>query len=230
MEIVTPFESATHCVQGDRVVPGSMVVPVVRILKAEMALLCDKFTTNFVTALKDSVDKRLSHYEQYDAFLTAAALDPWFKLQWCTVAEKVTRKADLISKASKASTATPATERVTATTDEPPAKKRRGFFSSLIDNPRIATTSISIESEIQDYLSTACIPEESDPLIFWKVNQKQFPSLAKLVPNYLCIPASSAPVERLFSIAGKIFRPERCRLADKNFQQLMFLRCNGRDY
>ena len=40
--------------------------------------------------------------------------------------------------------------------------------------------------------------------------------------------ARNPPVERLFSIAGKIFRPERCRLADKHFQQLMFLRCNGR--
>ena len=50
--------------------------------------------------------------------------------------------------------------------------------------------------------------------------------LSKMVQNYLCIPAD--PVERLFSIAGKIFRPERCRLADKHFQQLMFLRCNGR--
>ena len=46
------------------------------------------------------------------------------------------------------------------------------------------------------------------------------------LPYYLSVPASSAPVERLFSIAGKVFRPERCRLTDKNFETLMFIRSN----
>ena len=54
----------------------------------------------------------------------------------------------------------------------------------------------------------------------------KYPALAKLVPLYLCIPASFAPVERLFSIAGKVFRPDRCRLKDKTFEELMFIRCN----
>ena len=31
---------------------------------------------------------------------------------------------------------------------------------------------------------------------------------------------------RLFSVAGKIFRPDGCCLTDKRFEELMFLRCN----
>ena len=38
--------------------------------------------------------------------------------------------------------------------------------------------------------------------------------------------AESAPVEQLFSVAGKVFCPERCRLKDTTFQKLMFLKCN----
>ena len=34
-------------------------------------------------------------------------------------------------------------------------------------------------------------------------------------------------VERLFSIAGKVFTPDRCRLKDSRFEQLMFIRCNN---
>ena len=37
---------------------------------------------------------------------------------------------------------------------------------------------------------------------------------------------SSAAVERLFSIAGKIYQRDRCRLSDSRLEQLMFIRSN----
>ena len=44
--------------------------------------------------------------------------------------------------------------------------------------------------------------------------------MSKLAERYLSVPASSGPVEQLFSIAGKIFCPERCRLTDTVFEKL----------
>ena len=44
----------------------------------------------------------------------------------------------------------------------------------------------------------------------------------------LGISASSAAMERLFNIAGKVIRPDRCRLTDNTFQKLMFIRCNNK--
>ena len=41
--------------------------------------------------------------------------------------------------------------------------------------------------------------------------------------------AFPAPVERLFSVAGKVFRPEGNRLSDEFFETLMVIRCNGGD-
>ena len=39
--------------------------------------------------------------------------------------------------------------------------------------------------------------------------------------------AKSAPVECLFRIAGKVFRPERCSLKDDTFEKLnMMIKCN----
>lgn len=70
-------------------------------------------------------------------------------------------------------------------------------------------------------LSKPCLTEDADPLVFWKENQSSFPNLAALACKYLAIPASSAPVERIFSIAGKSFPPERCCLNDKTFEELM---------
>ena len=67
-DILTPFESATHCLQGDRVVTGNMVVPCVRILKVELDALYTKYSSKSVLAVKDSVHKRLSHYKEHDVF------------------------------------------------------------------------------------------------------------------------------------------------------------------
>ena len=66
-----------------------------------------------------------------------------------------------------------------------------------------------------------------NPLTFWKENERKFPVLAKLAREFFGVPSSSSPVERLFSIAGKVFTPDRCRLKDNRFEQLMFIRCNN---
>lgn len=231
VEILTPFETATQCIQGDKVITSSMVVPCVRVLKSTMENLCQKYTSKFVSTLKASVHKRLSKYEEYDAFLLASALDPRFKLKWCTTSTEYDNvKAKLIQKLDTGfvDVTTDSTESnmIDMQDNEPPTKKAKTFFSSLIDRPADSTTTDKIDELVEEYLRTPCLAQEEDPLVFWKNNQERFPALAKIAPNFLCIPASSAPVERLFSIAGKVFRPDRCRLTDKSFEELMFIRCN----
>ena len=61
---------------------------------------------------------------------------------------------------------------------------------------------------------------------FWKDCTDTYPKLTILTMKYLAVPASSDPVERLFSIAGKVFRPDRYNLSDKTFEIPMFLRAN----
>ena len=63
-----------------------------------------------------------------------------------------------------------------------------------------------------------------NPLTFWKENERKFPVLAKLAREFFGVPSSSSPVEQLFSIAGKVFTPDRCRLKDSRFEQLI---CNN---
>ena len=61
---------------------------------------------------------------------------------------------------------------------------------------------------------------------YWQHHASEFPTLSKLARQSLTIPTSSAPVERLFSVAGKIFRPDRCSFKDTTFETLMFLCMN----
>ncbi len=105
-------------------------------------------------------------------------------------------------------------------------KPRHSFFDDLMQDSTYSPSSNEVETLIEEYLSTPNLPQEDDPLIYWKTHNKIYSCMSIHVPQFLCIPASSAPVERLFSIAGKTFRPERCRLSDKTFEMLMFVKCN----
>uniref|UniRef100_A0A3B4ZNS1 Uncharacterized protein n=1 Tax=Stegastes partitus TaxID=144197 RepID=A0A3B4ZNS1_9TELE len=65
--------------------------------------------------------------------------------------------------------------------------------------------------------------------IFTKTNmakERNVPHLHKLALKVLTVPASSAPVERVFSRGGIIMRPHRSRLGHKMLQSLMLLKCN----
>jgi len=55
---------------------------------------------------------------------------------------------------------------------------------------------------------------------------EQYSSLNPLFATVFCIPASSAPVERVFSKSGLIMRPHRARMSDSMLETLVFLACN----
>ena len=57
--------------------------------------------------------------------------------------------------------------------------------------------------QVERYLQEPCIEMENKCLHYWNENEAECPHLSKLAKIYVCIPATSAPVKRLFSIAGK---------------------------
>ena len=61
------------------------------------------------------------------------------------------------------------------------------------------------------------------PLVWWKDNQKHYPRLAR---KFLCIPATSVPSERAFSVAGHVVNEKRACLLPENINMLVFLGAN----
>ena len=55
---------------------------------------------------------------------------------------------------------------------------------------------------------------------------KFFNKLFPLAMGTLSVPATSAPVERVFSRGGIIMRPHRAQLSDKLLSNLIFLKCD----
>jgi hypothetical protein len=61
------------------------------------------------------------------------------------------------------------------------------------------------------------------PFSWWKVNQFKFPLLAHLAHQLLCIPATSAPSEHVFSNAGLTIAKDHARLTPQTANELVFL-------
>ena len=93
----------------------------------------------------------------------------------------------------------------------------------MAEQEHVVESNEDTNGDIQRYLASSCLPICTNPAIYWKENSNEYPSLTPVAREYLSIQSSSTPVEMLFSIAGKLFIPERCRLKDKLFEQLMFV-------
>jgi hypothetical protein len=62
----------------------------------------------------------------------------------------------------------------------------------------------------------------------WKAvqDENKFAIMHKLLEKVFCSPATSAPVERVFSHSGLFMRPNRARMGDRMLSDLVFLKCN----
>ena len=62
----------------------------------------------------------------------------------------------------------------------------------------------SANREVENYLDLGVIKVPSDviPMDWWKVQNHQFPRIAKLARKWLCVTATSTPSERVFSNCG----------------------------
>ena len=87
------------------------------------------------------------------------------------------------------------------------------------------------KQQLHSYLQDTRDPDlastyDGNALHFWDTKKIKYPALHHLALRVLAIPASSAPVERVFSRGGLIMRPHRARLSSDNLAKLIFLKCN----
>jgi len=78
------------------------------------------------------------------------------------------------------------------------------------------------ENKINAYLELVSTRQFSNALDFWRCHEPQFPILSQIAKKYLGVQASSACVERMFSIAGHIFTNKRRRTGVNLFENPSF--------
>jgi len=60
-------------------------------------------------------------------------------------------------------------------------------------------------------------------LTWWKYNERKYKLSSILAARLLCIPATSAPSEFVFSVVGLTIAKDRARLASETANELIFL-------
>ena len=69
--------------------------------------------------------------------------------------------------------------------------------------------------------------DTDDILKWWKTQRETFPRLSQLARFVFAIPATSAPSERIFSLAGLTLNVKRSRLAPSAVDKIIFVHENA---
>lgn len=101
------------------------------------------------------------------------------------------------------------------------AKKKRNIFERLHQHRSSLASKEKNIDEIEHYISTPAISEKENSLSFWRQNEDRYPVLSVLALKYLSMPATSASVERLFSVGGSIISSRRSSMAIETAEKLI---------
>lgn len=82
------------------------------------------------------------------------------------------------------------------------------------------------ENEVDIYFNLKTAKLGSNPLHWWKNNEKRFPILCELSKEFFGISATSVPSERLFSDVGNVITNKRSSLKPEKVEKLIFLKRN----
>lgn len=149
--------------------------------------------------------------------LLAAATLPKFKLRWMKEQERRDAVKTLLISECRALSPDSEDEQVSRTL--PPKHQKPDLSSSEKDFFSFEEEDLShtAEAEVNEYFKAS----GSEMRIL-----TQFPRIKTLSMKFNTATPSSAPVERLFSLANLVLTPRRNRLSSKRFEKLTLMRYN----
>ncbi len=243
-KVLSPLQDFTDALSGEQYVSVSYLKPVLHLFNTSILAeeendtqLTKDVKRNILAYLNDKYSDPVTN----DLLNIASFLDPRFRATYIEKekVEQVISRAvkeikslkdqqeDALSGAAAAAESVP-----------PPEEKRKKTLSSFFKRQSCQGTSSmgcsgdtlseeeNIKMELRTYLQTTEVDSDADPLEWWRCHQVNFPRIAKLARQYLCIPATSAPSERAFSTGGNIVTCHRAALKPDAVDRLVFLAQN----
>jgi len=187
-----------------------------------------------------------------DIYVIAAYFDPRFKFQWVESFVKLNQEqlqtlvaelniivrsfvesTNAFYKRVTSSSAKDAGASTSSTADagcEPPPTKKSKLFATCTTAKSNCTdtTLASVAAQMNKYSSIECEYDPSfDCISFLKEHSQLLDKLYFPAIRALGVPASSSPIERVFSKGGLIMRPLRSKMSHSRVSELIFLKCHS---
>lgn len=246
--LLHPFALFTSLIQGEEYTTISTVIPSVMDLNLHL----DEMSRNSevgaaATELQSELKRRFRRYTDPNdsyfehIFLLATALDPRYRLLLNPV--QMSAAKDHLLKEIKNGSGSPQSDSpqhqeaelhetaCSASDSEPPTKKFRHLNKVLEQKWKEGIQRIAKhppgQVEVTRYFETVeSLADSVDPLEYWESQSHEYPLISAVAVDILAIPATSAPVERVFSSAGESTAGKRNRLSDKNLEREVLLKKN----
>ncbi|XP_073474304.1 zinc finger BED domain-containing protein 4-like [Aquarana catesbeiana] len=221
VDVLQPFGEATDLSQGEKLVTISAVVPCILSLNHHLENHKEsvRYLGGLIRSLQESLQRRFEGIfvnvrmadEQNDVatlpfsdplYLKAALLDPSFGTMWLTHDVLATENVkEAVSAMIKNLILKEDCKPTPTTTDEDEqmpvaeSESQSGLFTAYRKKQKRDSCS-SPQIQLNQYLD---ICDGQSCLQFWAMNRHMLPSLFRVAVRVMSVPASSAPVERVFS-------------------------------
>ncbi|CAF0990233.1 unnamed protein product [Brachionus calyciflorus] len=205
VKVLEGFDLITTMIQTDNFSIGH-ILPLLKGLKIELTNLptlkfCEKIKKNLLASL----EKRFSYLESSEIYNLAAILTPKYASSNIItdsdsdILERPTKKIKLLS-----------------------------YLNTPVSVLSQTCQTKNLRLKFTEYLCEIDKPcnFQLDNSAFWMKYKDNWCELAAFAKYILNVPATSASVERIFSVGGAILRPSRRCITDKVFEQLIFLKWN----
>jgi hypothetical protein len=221
--VMKPLATALDILQCETKVYMAYLVPTVMVLKEKMQFLLQNSSIQcckpLVISLNAGIDKRFAQYTMNAELIASSIIHPKFKTAWIKDPEQKRLGLDfLINKIQQQQQLQLVTNSDGASTaDEATSSEIEDDFFTF-RSP--CGTSVTPENILSAYISTSTNTSSLDNLHESTLLKSIFLELNTALP-------ASAACERLFSVAGRVFMPNRTTMTDKHFEQQLLLRINS---
>ncbi|KAH8029583.1 hypothetical protein HPB51_001701 [Rhipicephalus microplus] len=230
LDALKPLYDATVITSADKYPSLSTQIPIIFAMLSCLSNFSGK--TGFHKELARSLNTRFHLYTEDKETCLAMVLDPRFKSTvFRNNKQKLVWLKDLVFQDVALCFAVEVVQPAAKVQEPQQCVQPSSDVWSALDNlanSQVASTPLSTsEWEIKAYSEEALLKKDSDPCDWWRtVGTFRYPSLAKLCPKYLPIPATSVPSARAFSVVGEVVSVRRERLLPDHVEQLIFLHDN----
>jgi len=229
-DLLVCFEFVTNELQTNEI-SISRVYPCYWYLQKHLNTDLDKYkyTKNLRKELFSSLERRFSDLlVDNDIFILSTLLDPIFGKRRIPLELRdyaiVKLKNNLIKIATRSEL--PLTVSKISTKQTVETIRENNYLT--FDDETSKTPIDDLDTQIKEYFLLIETQEFKDTLLFWKLYHKShsFVNLAKLAQKVLGVPATSADVERMFSLSGHILGPKRRTTGVSLYEDLVYLKLN----